>query len=85
MSHLSLHLRLGRLTRGVVVRVGGAVVGTCTPVDTLVRTPHLLGTIHAGGGGGTARRPARTSHGLGTTFELGGDVGNTRDGVGIGV
>ena len=85
ISHLILYLRLGRLTRGVVVRVGSSVVGTCTSIGTLGCTSHLLGTIGAGRGGGTARRTARTRYGLGTAFELGGDVGNTRDGVRIGV
>ena len=85
MSHLILYLRFGRLTGGVVVCVGSAVIRTCTSIGTLGCTSHLLGTIGARRGGGTARRTTRTSHGLGTTFELGGDVGNTRDGVGVGV
>ena len=85
IRHLGLHLRLRRLTRGVVVCIGSAIIGTYTSVGTLDCTPNLLGTIGSLGGGGTARHTTRTSYGFGTTLELGGDVGNTRDGGGVGV
>ena len=47
ISHLILYLRFGRLARGVVVRVGSSVVGTCTSIGTLGCTSHLLGAIGA--------------------------------------